>query len=627
MGAFGAVRPVEDNSSYFSAKELPPIVSPAQADQQASLPPIVSGDSQQQMQVPKMQVPQMRIPGPKPMAQIGRANAGLPPIVSSEAIASEPPVQQTPQIQKAPLMQSGASMLAPLVSSEPNDAPLAIDPMMAPPTIIQASSVPTSADNNEDSIQRTQWTSQGHNTRAVSSAGIPLYAGPQGNSVMVSPTELPPIISASSQLVAPIKPMAPATKVSTGSSSIGLPPVVRSSPISSSPVSIGPPVSMTQSPAFESYTPPQSVFSPAPGISSSPTFAPADTPNFFANPPTEPPVVSNQSGGCSTCGGSGCINCGVASSMGSGCSTCGNNGCFDPAHVASRFGTSGSVSDARRYLYAEALYFDRDDGTISNSNFGALNDFDFAVGGRVTFGAKSDALSGREFSYMGIDSVEQTLEQNDPLGRISSRFSSTDGFSDTETTAFRNSVSQTQFAETSFQTIEFNRVTWGWDVIKSFAGIRYFYIDDQYRISSTNLDGESGQFEIQARNNLIGPHIGGEIFYDVGYRLSYSFFTKAGVFANFNRVDTQLENGGAQFLDVEDDNITVSSSIELGLLGHYQLSRTARLRAGYNILFFGDVASVSDNFNPVLSPSTGTSTSDSDSMFFHGASIGIEIFR
>ena len=126
---------------------------------------------------------------------------------------------------------------------------------------------------------------------------------------------------------------------------------------------------------------------------------------------------------------------------------------------------------------------------------------------------------------------------------------------------------------------------------------------------------------------MIGPHIGGELFYDVGYRLSYSLFGKAGGYLNFNRVETDLVNAGAQFLNAEDNSLTISGSLELGLISHFQLSRSARLRLGYNVLWLGEVASVSDNFPAVLTPFTGTDTSDSDDMFFHGASFGLEIYR
>ena len=78
---------------------------------------------------------------------------------------------------------------------------------------------------------------------------------------------------------------------------------------------------------------------------------------------------------------------------------------------------------------------------------------------------------------------------------------------------------------------------------------------------------------------------------------------------------------------MEDENGTVSGSIELNLIGHYQLSQQARFRFGYNALWLGEVASVSDNFSPVISPTTGSDAGDSDAMFFHGVSLGLEIFR
>ena len=77
-------------------------------------------------------------------------------------------------------------------------------------------------------------------------------------------------------------------------------------------------------------------------------------------------------------------------------------------------------------------------------------------------------------------------------------------------------TSQTESQSAEFHSLEFNRVTYGWDVIKSFGGFRIIYLDDDYQTTTTNIFGETGDFELAAINNLFGVHIGGEIFYDIG---------------------------------------------------------------------------------------------------------------
>ncbi|MFT7632247.1 MAG: hypothetical protein ACI87E_003299 [Mariniblastus sp.] len=358
-------------------------------------------------------------------------------------------------------------------------------------------------------------------------------------------------------------------------------------------------------------------------------------PTYFSAPPSEAPVIANSVGsGCSSCGGQGCSSCGMSSGNISGCTSCGTGGCFDDGSVANQFGSCGSVYTARRYMIAEALYFNRDDGSIVNSNFGGLNSFDANLGWRFTFGTRNDATNGQEFTYFGTTEMEQTATRIDAGARINSGFIAVGGLGDANLSAFSDATLQTESKDTTIHSLEFNRVKWGWDVVKTFVGIRYINVDDNYRMFSQSSTIplaanrlHDGTFEMNTQNHMIGPHVGGELFYDIGNRLSWSLASKAGVYANFNNVDTTLINDGSQFLNVEDENATLSTSLELGLVGHYQLSKQARFRFGYTALWLGEVASVSDNLSPFVSPATGTNTSDSDDMFFHGVSFGFEIFR
>jgi hypothetical protein len=69
-------------------------------------------------------------------------------------------------------------------------------------------------------------------------------------------------------------------------------------------------------------------------------------------------------------------------------------------------------------------------------------------------------------------------------------------------------------------------------------------------------------------------------------------------------------------------------------MAKYRLTQRAQFRAGYNILWLGEMGTVSDNLanrtNQLgisLTPSIGAGTSDSDDMFFHGFSFGFELYR
>ena len=342
-------------------------------------------------------------------------------------------------------------------------------------------------------------------------------------------------------------------------------------------------------------------------------------------------------GGCATCGSLG-GNCGCGASHGAGvgsCASCGDGGCFDPAAVEEQFNASGANAYARRYLIAEALYFNRTDGTISNSNFGTLSNFDAAGGARVTVGRRTDSTRGTEFQYSGIDSVEETQQIFSPGGLANASFVPSGGLNFGNLQSFFNATEQTQSTETYFHSLEFNRVKWGWDVIKSYVGVRYLYVDDEYSLFSQSgppFAQQNGSFETAAVNHLIGPIIGGELYYDVGYRWSLSGVSRAGAYLNINRFDTHLTNDNIEFIDAEDDSTTIAFSYEFGINAKYRVNNRSQFRIGYNILFLDNVSTVSNNLTNEgggipISPTFGTSTSDSGDIFFHGLSLGFEIYR
>lgn len=302
-------------------------------------------------------------------------------------------------------------------------------------------------------------------------------------------------------------------------------------------------------------------------------------------------------------------------------------GDYPPKQFNGQFDINGSVSNARDYFIVDAGYMDRTDGDIVNSNFGGLTGWDQGYGGRLTYGRRQDATQGREFSYFGTTEIDSTIFRNDPAGNLNALFLPSATFSGGETDPFFNAVNQNETKSSMFHAVEFNRVKWGWDVVKSFVGLRAIYMDEQYAMFSENNVGETGTFALDAQNILVGAHLGRELFYDVGYRWSLSAFFKAGVYVNINEFQASATNMGTLFVDAEDNNTTFAGTLEFGILSHYELTNRARLRMGYNVIWFGNVTTVSDNFPVVLSPFTGTDVSDSDDATFQGLFIGLEFFR
>lgn len=332
---------------------------------------------------------------------------------------------------------------------------------------------------------------------------------------------------------------------------------------------------------------------------------------------------------CDQCHGAGCTNCGVAGASGephSLCPLCGLDGCHDPESIAEQFAECGTVSAATRYVVAEGLYLTRRDGTIANSNFGALSNFDWTGGARVTLGHRMDQIQGNEFSYFGTNEFTQGNLHIDPVGRINARFTAGDGFLNSEISAFKNAVVQAEQKQSEIHSLEFNRVTWGWDVVKNYVGIRYIYNEDSYVMASRNALNESGLFEVYVTNNLIGPNFGSEMYYDVGYRLSGTFVARGGLYASLGQVRTKLNNGGTQFLDVEDNASTLGGTLELGFNGRFKLAKRTSLRFGYNFLWLDRVSEAANNVPRVITPSIGSDASNANQMQYQGANLGLEIF-
>jgi hypothetical protein len=359
---------------------------------------------------------------------------------------------------------------------------------------------------------------------------------------------------------------------------------------------------------------------------------PVTAPNYFdASPQVNAVTMQSVVSGCGDCGTSGCSSCQTGGCDGSGsCDSCGPGGCYNKNQINCDYGTYGSVSAARRYAYLEYLYLTREDGDITNSNFNPLGEFDFGSGIRLTFGQRSDMTQGREISYFGAFDIETEQTTNDSLNRLNALFAPGGGLFTSDLSAFNNASQHIQAKETSLHSLEYNRVRWGWDVLKSFIGARYIYMDDQYQLNSTapTFGGtETGIYRLDTLNHLLGAHIGAELFYDIGYRFSLSGVSKFGLYANVNKGDVFLQNDDTVILNTESNDAAFSTTYDLSLLAHYQIRQSARLRFGYNAFYLSNVATVSDNFTPFVSPFTGFDSSDEDDAFIHGFSFGLEIYR
>jgi len=136
--------------------------------------------------------------------------------------------------------------------------------------------------------------------------------------------------------------------------------------------------------------------------------------------------------------------------------------------------------------------------------------------------------------------------------------------------------------------------------------------------------GNNSSSSLDSVNNLFGAHIGGELFYDIGYRWSGSVKGSWGVYANFNDFDSTVAAATGSPLTTESNQGTISTAVDLSFLAHYQIRTDMRFQIGYNLIFVGNVASVADNLVQQVPTLNSIDVSDSDDVFFHGLSLGLE---
>ena len=567
--------------------QLPPIVSPdgAPADhfqkKQLFLPPIVPGNGGIANQLP-----------PTVFGKPASA-PNLPPIVQGNSQSTTAPVAARPML---PQVQS---------------------PIQMPIKRVSTAGVPLYP-GGHGGVSNADFNGQpGTDVGQVGFNGFPQGSGtrniaPPGN--LSNP--LPPIVSPGS-----LSPTFDSSLVPDMSGALA--PTTQS-PLSRDPFLGSPSV---VEPSFSQGSGTRNIATPAPALpipqGSGTRNVPTDPGNtFFSNPaPPAAPFASNAP---------------IASNgpiADTGCASCGNGGCYNLDQVQSQFGCCGSVVSAGYYGFIDGLVWTRGDGDIQFSNFFGLNDFSFEGGLRLTFGYRQNATEGREFTYFGIGDLDENQVSTSGTNSLAPIFTVSTAFGLGPVNGFTTASLHDHSKSSSIHSLEYSRVKWNWDVVKTMIGLRYIYFDDSTSFFSTNsLAGQNALYTQDAVNNLFGVNAGFELFYDVGFRTSFSAGAKGGAFLNIGNVDTNLFNFGTQALTQDVDDATIASTIEVNALSHFQLRPQTRFRLGYDLLFLWGAYTVDNNSPrlavPLLSPLTGTDlNTNNDVVFFHGLSFGFEFYR
>ncbi len=168
----------------------------------------------------------------------------------------------------------------------------------------------------------------------------------------------------------------------------------------------------------------------------------------------------------------------------------------------------------------------------------------------------------------------------------------------------------------------------GW-VCSFISGIRTVIVNDRLYWFAQNSLG-TGNYTVMAHNNLVGPQVGGEFFYDRAYwRLGIR--GKAGALVNFASQSStvQILDGNGDPLSPNRNEYAKDHSMSfvggVTFLGEYRFRPNLGLKASFDMLWVTDLALAQNQLT--FFPSTPTQISASHQLFFNGFSLGLEWSR
>lgn len=278
------------------------------------------------------------------------------------------------------------------------------------------------------------------------------------------------------------------------------------------------------------------------------------------------------------------------------------------------------------YAMFEALYFNLEGSNRAQSLNYRMPGYKYELGARVTVGRRFDCTDGWELSFAAVDKwdARQSLATNG--GIQFSRFQPIGGYNALNLPGFYNGVFQEQIHETQMYSLEANKVTYGWDVMKTVIGWRYLQFNEEMTYNMGSINGAFGNWEYFTRNHMIGPQYGSELFYDLGYRMSVSAKYKGGAFLNFYNGGSGVNSNNASITESFKRDLNFAVMGELGANVYYHIGQRARLRVGYEAWGMYGLARVNKQLDGFLAPTTGSSLRHYGSLFLHGASVGFDFF-
>jgi hypothetical protein len=288
---------------------------------------------------------------------------------------------------------------------------------------------------------------------------------------------------------------------------------------------------------------------------------------------------------------------------------------------------------ARWYLDADGIFFTRDarignqalvlldmnaatqsNVLLSNSD---LDDFQFEPGPRVLIGYMLSPENAIEASYFGIYNwkVSKTVHGDNDLnlpGDLGLNGNLNFFDADTATVTYKSLI----------HNAEINYVH-NIDNIGLLVGFRYFYLQDQFSETFTDVQTGSSSYNISSFNDLFGGQIGARLTRERG-NFGFDFTGKAGVYGNNIHSSQRVSD----FNGFEERNNSVNAGQiafigDLELNTSYRFSQNWSLRGGYQVYWLEGMALAPSQLDFTDTATSGTTLHKTDTMLMQGAHAGL----
>jgi hypothetical protein len=163
----------------------------------------------------------------------------------------------------------------------------------------------------------------------------------------------------------------------------------------------------------------------------------------------------------------------------------------------------------------------------------------------------------------------------------------------------------------------------------AYAGVRVVLVNERIDWTASNQLGD-GSYVVVTHNNMVGPQVGGELFYERAYWRA-GVRTNGGALVNWASQSSTVRilNPDGEPLDPNRDEFTKDHTLSfaggVSFIGEYRFKPTFGLRVSYDLMWVTDLALAQNQIT--FFPSTPTEISGSHTLFFQGATLGFEWYR